>query len=1015
MNPVPSLQGALWSGNQQLATKIQLLSTSAGFYNDLKDFNFSTISVSTLNVPQWISTAALYVSDIKGVQIDISGITINENGLLNAPIVSVSSMNMKGFDSLLDIDVSFDFGLGKAIGGVVGGLGALVGGGLIAVGTGAGLAIQGAEQGIATMVAGRPQNFINTTNYETINFTTQLQVSTLGNAFPAYSSITRSVSSIAPNQVPGREIFTSTIFYPGQICIRSVSDPFNLITGDSNLNTSTIQSFGQWCPLEGLEPENIVANSVSTNSISTGNLYAGLAYIEDQQGYSAQFSNAGFAQSASLAYEAALNFQTGATNAAAFVGYLNRLYCYNNTGYIFSGAGGTQESASLYLGQNTNESLLNVSSIYSVGEMKTQNFYASTITAEQLNVVSTLFLTSTNIEVITSTQTLVADNLFANYVEIANFVSSFSFTTPLGNPTGAFDINRYSFVPSTTYNAVSSLTQNILNYSLNIGIQEETNFNIYNGQSQLALYSITPQNVSQWASTNLIFDTYEVPGQIDLGNIAQWGVSPGASVGLPGGATFDVTYTFSNGYANSFQITEEGIGSYVSTFFAYLPPNPGFTGLSTFRFTLPPVVGGSRSGWWQMTTPAPPPYETQNNNTFQIYQDINDTYITATDRLHLKAGDIFFDGNTILSNVDVANFNVTQLNATFLSSISTAAFGDDTYFNTNIWVNNAVVGYSGDFSSITTTIGEVDFPQWQAMWSSNISPPSMLSSFQYSLSTTLLQSFFQPFYNRPVINVSLGSTDDMTLSKLGLWLLNGVAQSSNYALGTFVLNPTAFGSRIFTDNNGFGLASNLQVVNLSNASPTTATSLFINFPSAAINIPANSATSLYWNNSTSNWSQITYADWDPIGVNSEVDMLQGYNYLSIVSPSTILTSNVTIGGTLSMTGKTITTFLMTWSNTMDTFSQHSYGTQAVQDGNGNSYNASQWRMVISMNQVELDRIANALNAWSFRASVDGNNNYTISWDVYFTSGVIASSQITFWADIVMYPREMINAQPAKNW
>jgi len=86
-------------------------------------------------------------------------------------------MSMKGFDNLLDLDVSFDFGLGQAIGGLLGGLGALVGGGLIAVGTGAGLAIQGAETGIATMIAGRPENFITNNTYETVNFTSQLQVS----------------------------------------------------------------------------------------------------------------------------------------------------------------------------------------------------------------------------------------------------------------------------------------------------------------------------------------------------------------------------------------------------------------------------------------------------------------------------------------------------------------------------------------------------------------------------------------------------------------------------------------------------------------------------------------------------------------------------------------------------------------------------------------------------------------------------------------------------------------------
>jgi len=240
------IQGASWAGSQKLATRQQLISTSAGLYDDLKDFNFSTIQTSTLTVPQWISTSALYVSDIQGFQIDISGIIINKDGVFNAPVVSLSSMSFKGFDSLLDLDVSFDLGLGNAIGGIAAGLGALVGGGLIAVGTGAGLAIQGAEQGIATMVAGRPQNFISQTSYETINFTTQLQISTLGNAYPLYSTIFRTVSSVSADSVPGREIFTSTFISPGSLCIRSVSDPFNLISADSNMNTSTIQSFGQW-------------------------------------------------------------------------------------------------------------------------------------------------------------------------------------------------------------------------------------------------------------------------------------------------------------------------------------------------------------------------------------------------------------------------------------------------------------------------------------------------------------------------------------------------------------------------------------------------------------------------------------------------------------------------------------------------------------------------------------------------------------------------------------------------
>ena len=366
--------GASWQGNAALATRNQLLSTSAGLYDDLKDFNFSTISVSTLNVPLWISTSVLYVSDIQGANIDISGITIDSKGIFNAPVVSVSSMTMKGFDSLLDLDVSFDFGLGKAIGGVVGGLGGAIGGGLIAVGTGAGLAVQGAATGLATMVAGRPQNFISQTSYETINFTTQLQVSTLGNAAPVYSSIFRTVSSISPTSIPGREVFTSTFFYPGQICVRSVSDPFNLITGDSNLNTSTIQSFGQWTALEGLEPENIVANSISTNSISSGN-----AYIGDLS----SFANDSFV----------------ITNQFSFISTLTVDF------QTFAG-----DNTTMFLQKiiGSNDAFLRTPTI-STNNLKAINIFASSITAESITAVSTLFITSTNVEFITSTQTVVAD------------------------------------------------------------------------------------------------------------------------------------------------------------------------------------------------------------------------------------------------------------------------------------------------------------------------------------------------------------------------------------------------------------------------------------------------------------------------------------------------------------------------------------------------------------------------------------------------------------------------------
>ena len=234
---------ATWTGTTPFATKKQLFSSISGLVEDINDLNISTISkVSTITATQWMSTPILYVSDIQGIDLTVSAATTTN-------FLTVSSVGMKG--SLFgDLNFSFNFGLGEALGGLAAGLGAAVGGAAIGAGTGAGLAIQGAEAGIATMIAPRGQNFINNNEFEVINFTTQLQCSTLGGPDPFYSSIFRTVSTSGqPNTVPGSTIFTSTIFPAGTVCIRSISDPFNLITGVSSLNTSTIQAFGQWCPL----------------------------------------------------------------------------------------------------------------------------------------------------------------------------------------------------------------------------------------------------------------------------------------------------------------------------------------------------------------------------------------------------------------------------------------------------------------------------------------------------------------------------------------------------------------------------------------------------------------------------------------------------------------------------------------------------------------------------------------------------------------------------------------------
>lgn len=792
-----NIGGPNWQGNANLATQRQLLSTSAGLYDDLLDFNFSTLKVSTLTVPYWISTAKLYVSDIEGAVIDISGITINQDGVFNAPNVQLSSLNFKGFDSLLDVDVSFDFGLGQAIGGVVGGLGALVGGATIAVGTGAGLAIQGAEQGIATLIAGRPQNFIDNTTYETINFTSQLQVSTLGNAYPAYSSILRTVSSLSPNQIPGREIFTSTIFYPGQICIRSLSDPFNLITGDPQINSSTIQSFGQWVPLEGLEPTNIDANSISTNFLSTGYGFIQVGEIQSLSNYSMTTSNIGIGNSANFTYNAAATFDLGSSGDANINGFINQWNFQTNLPIVFSQLGNPGDltpGAILTLGTGP-QSILQISSIQALGDIKANTGYFSSLVVNELTVISSFSTILSNVNVISTS--LIKSYLVSTVNLEAQYVSPFTFSSLVGNPYGPFDITKYDSFLSTTYNQVSSLTQNIMNYSLNIQVQDEPSFSI--GDAPLGVtYYPTPQNVEQWASTQIVFNGYTGAGAIDLGWVGQWAASAGASANLPAGATFDVLYTTipSIGYAANFYLTENSnnanpVGT--STFYQYVDPTGGgnpFTGTFTARMTLPPVVGGVRSGWWEMETPAPPPYITQNNNTFQIFQDINDTYIKGSDRLHIQAGDILMDGTLTLSNFQANNvdFNGLEANFGFISTLSSSVFNVSTINASNITVNPLTGGINTFYYKSTISLNSNPQTVYPVNYTFLNDSPGLLP--QYTLLPPFIGNNYFTSYNASSWNNTVWN--NTTVAALGIPLIfcGDLQEPLGTYAGTFYINNT---------------------------------------------------------------------------------------------------------------------------------------------------------------------------------------------------------------------------------
>ena len=195
--------------------------------------NFSTINVSSINGNEFTTSS-----------ITTSTISVNVLGVSSLVATSISSIGAEIRQALMS-SIVFSPSLNPSLGGVsvdlgLGGLlGNVVGWGAGVFGAAAGTV--GLVTGATALYQGRQSQTFNNTNYELVNGTTQLQISTLGESF---STIYRFNNSVDPSSVPGEEIFISTIYSPG-LAIRSMSDPLYTLSTPQ----STIQSFGQWVSL----------------------------------------------------------------------------------------------------------------------------------------------------------------------------------------------------------------------------------------------------------------------------------------------------------------------------------------------------------------------------------------------------------------------------------------------------------------------------------------------------------------------------------------------------------------------------------------------------------------------------------------------------------------------------------------------------------------------------------------------------------------------------------------------
>ncbi len=1000
MNPSPSLSGALWSGNQQLATKKQLISTTTGIYDDLKDFNFSTLNVSTLNVPEWVSTAQLFASSINAENMYIStliarnwistpelyvstiiggGITVNNNtlsistgrfSLLEASSISLFPPDISG--SLFDVTI--DLGLGSFLGGLVGNLGSLLAAGV-------GVIVGGIALGTSVAGINQPRNntYINANTFETVNGTTQLQISTLGNAYPNYSSILRLVSSTDGGQFFGMgvERFISTVFPAGSKCIRSIGDPLNLPTAP----TSSIQAFGEWVPFSEAEPDNIVANNITANNISSGLMFAGFLGTDVL----------GVASNVELAYNAPITFETGAYNNGRIVGSLNNLYIQTDTGIIFTKPDSSIESASLYLGNNANESFLNISSIYSRGNIQTNTLFASSITAETLNVISSFFITSTNVQFITSTQALVADNAFIGNASITQFISAITFSTIAGNSNSTYDINKTTNIYSTTYNSISSVTNNILNYQVNATILEEASFNM--GFS----YILTPQNVQQWASTTLFFDYTSVPGTIDLGQYIYWSATPGNQPAIAmSGATFDVVISNVPGQqVRSLTVVEASNATYPQNYSTFIntPDKPPLGTEYKYRFTLPPAVGGYNSGWWTVQNGFTP-YATSNNNSFTISQDVNDVWIRTTDRLNLEAGDINMIGQVNLSNINVNKLTIQEA--------SVGAFVTPIIIPTN------------NLSVTSPDLIEVDYAV-------TITTPSLASTNQQIMSAANAGyvnnygSYTSTIVTRPVLDLPFGTGNTLYLGAYGATGINTPDNRPdlNWAKGT--INFTAPDGLTIVMSNYADPTYSGYVLNLSNSSAFTA-SLSIQGLSATT-IPAGTGVSINWNGTVFT-TPVTLVPWTPYVILDNFQINQSYQNTQLACTNVSIAGNLNVSGQLGVlvpsAGYASIEIVYyndapSWSFVGGPSAWNSAAQNLIPRKSGGYYKSSDWTAVITVISFTTPDTSSQQNSWEAYPvnQVVGGITYLAIYRYLQIIKATAPSAGTFNVICTMYPNNMI--------
>jgi hypothetical protein len=310
---------------------------------------------------------------------------------------------------------------------------------------------------------------------------------------------------------------------------------------------------------------------------------------------------------------------------------------------------------------------------------------------------------------------------FNNFNVSSLFVSSIqargglNFSTPMYAQNGQYDINKTFNLISSSYDAVSTLQNNILNYTYTLGLPA----------GALVSWAFPPS-----ANLTLVWDEVGTWGS-NVNTIAH--ADPGVNqkqvqISLPNdvyGGT-PVAGTFCDWY-NQWNVTK------MTLYNIGFAPIVDIPWKSTYRVTW---TGTS----WTVNT-SPSPIATTNTTNFNISQNINGAAISTSDVLTLTGTSIYMNaetmyaGNIEASNIDVVSISSFTGNISSMTSYITASDYINAYSTTTTYGLSQSLSNTGTIS--TLHLGVNDIVANFVTVNSNLTAPSItVPSGSFSTLTT---------------------------------------------------------------------------------------------------------------------------------------------------------------------------------------------------------------------------------------------------------------------------------------